>query len=102
MNLANKELFTKIFLANIHRYTENVFGLCTDCSLFAKFFLTDSFFLPVWPTKNFACHIFPMYVLPSYSVCVSISNTNLSTNDHHGETYKFGTQSARLSVGGEF
>ena len=31
--LANRELFAKIFLANIHRYTENVSGICTDCSL---------------------------------------------------------------------
>ena len=40
---ANRELFAKIFLTNIHRYTENVFGICTDCSLFTKFFLTNSF-----------------------------------------------------------
>ena len=40
-NLANHELFAKTFLTNIHRYTENVFGICTDCSLFAKFFLAN-------------------------------------------------------------
>ena len=45
VNLANRELFTKNFLTNIHRYTENVFGIYTDCSLFTKFFLTNSFYL---------------------------------------------------------
>ena len=30
-------------------YTENVFGICTDCSLFAKFFLANSFYLNGWP-----------------------------------------------------
>ena len=37
VNLANRELSIKIFLANIHRYTENVYGICTDCCLFTKF-----------------------------------------------------------------
>ena len=37
-NLLNHELFAKIFFANIHRYTENVFGIYTDCSLLAKIF----------------------------------------------------------------
>ena len=52
-NLVNYELYDKVFLANIHRYTKNVFGICTDCSLFAKFFLTNSFYLyglPVYDT----------------------------------------------------
>ena len=53
----NCELFTKIFPTNIHRYTENVFGICTDCSLFAEFFLTNSFYgLPkFYPAKIFPC-----------------------------------------------
>ena len=42
-NLANRELFAKIFPTNIHRYTQNVFGIYTDCSLFTKFFLANSF-----------------------------------------------------------
>ena len=43
VNLTNREVFAKIFLANIHRYTENVFGKCTDVSLFANnFHLYDS------------------------------------------------------------
>ena len=32
----------KIFFVNIYRYTENVFGICTDCSLFT---LDNSFYL---------------------------------------------------------
>ena len=34
-NLVNCELYAKIFCANIniHRYTENVFGICTDWSI---------------------------------------------------------------------
>ena len=44
-NLVDSELFAKIFLTNIHRYTENVFGICTDCSLFTKVFLANSFYL---------------------------------------------------------
>ena len=55
-NLANRELFTKIFLNNIHRYTENVFGICTDCSLFTKFSLPI-----VWFAKIFPRQIFPVY-----------------------------------------
>ena len=35
-NLENPELFAKFFLAIIHRYNENVFGICTYCSLFAN------------------------------------------------------------------
>ena len=45
VNLVNHELFAKIFLVNIHRYTENVLGICTDCRLFAKIFLANSFYL---------------------------------------------------------
>ena len=55
-NLANRELFTKIFLNNIHRYTKNVFGICTDCSLFTKFSLPI-----VWFAKIFPHQIFPVY-----------------------------------------
>ena len=58
--LASRDLF-EIFLANIHRYTENVFGIYTDCSLFAKFFLTNSFYLyglpKVFPAKYFPCMV---------------------------------------------
>ena len=35
-NLENHELFAKIFLVIIHRYTENVFGIFTHCNLFAN------------------------------------------------------------------
>ena len=51
----------KFFLTNIHRYIENVFGICTDCSLFAKLFLTNSFYLygsPKYsPAKYFMCTV---------------------------------------------
>ena len=50
---ANHEPFAKIFLANIHRYTENVLGICTDFSLFTKFFLTNSFYL--YSSPKFSC-----------------------------------------------
>ena len=52
--LVNHQLFAKIFLVNIHRYTENVFGI------FAKFFLADSFFmygLPNFPVYGNEKHI---------------------------------------------
>ena len=35
-NLENPELFAKVFLAIIHRYTENVFSICTYCNLFTN------------------------------------------------------------------
>ena len=50
----NHALFAKIFLAIIHRYTENVFGICTHCSLFANFSL------PI-PLTCMVCQNFPMY-----------------------------------------
>ena len=55
-NLVNCDLFAKIFLTNIHRCTENVFGICTDCSLFPKFFLANNFYLyglPKFPYQTF-------------------------------------------------
>ena len=36
-NLGKLWVISQNFLTNIHRYTENVFGLCTDCSSLAKF-----------------------------------------------------------------
>ena len=63
------ELFTKIFLANSHTYTKNVFGISTDCSLSAKFFLTDSFYLydspKFFPTKYFLCTVLTMVTIYS-------------------------------------
>ena len=51
----------KLFITNLHRYTENVFGVCTDFSLFANSFLADSFYLPVRFAKISPCQIFPIY-----------------------------------------
>ena len=48
---ANHELFAKIFLTNIHGYTKNVFGICTDLAYSPNFPLPIA--LPVWFTKNF-------------------------------------------------
>ena len=59
--LTNRKLFAKILLANIHRYTENVYGICSDCSLFTKFFLVNNFYLygsPKFsPAKYFPCMV---------------------------------------------
>ena len=45
-----------------HRYTENVFGIWTDCNLFTKFFLANSFYLygsPKFsPAKYFPCVVY--------------------------------------------
>ena len=69
-NSANCELLAKIFFTNIHRYTENVFDiiLCTDCSLFTKFFLANSFFFYLYgspkssPTKIYPCMVARTFV----------------------------------------
>ena len=51
-NLANRELFAKIFLTNIHIYTENVFG---TLSSFAKFFLANSLYNYLYGLPKFFC-----------------------------------------------
>ena len=65
-NLVNREVFVKIFLTNIHRYTENVFGICTDCSLFTNFFSPIAFTCMVHqnfsPAKYFPCTVLYMLV----------------------------------------
>ena len=53
--LANRELFAKIFVANIHRCTENLFSIRI---VFAKFFLTNTCMV----CQNFPlCQIFRVY-----------------------------------------
>ena len=54
-----------------HQYSQihqNVFGVCTDFSLFAKFFLANSFYLyglpKISPAKVFACTVY-LLSLPS-------------------------------------
>ena len=58
-NLANSELFAKINFPR--QYTETVYGICIDCTLFAKFFLANSFCLysssKFYPTKYFPCTV---------------------------------------------
>ena len=60
-NLTNRGPFVKIFLINICRYMENVLYICTDCCLFTKFFLANSFYLygsqKFSPTKCFPCTV---------------------------------------------
>ena len=58
-SLADREhVFTKIF----HRYTKFVFDIFTNCSLFVKVFLTNSFYLYGLP--NFSpAKIFPIYCM---------------------------------------
>ena len=61
--LANRELFTKIFFANLHRYTKNLFTLCTDYSLFTKFFAFTLYCLPKFsPAKCFLCMVFALKI----------------------------------------
>ena len=50
----------QIFLANIHRYTKNVFSICTDCSLFAPNFSSPIAFTCM-VHQNFPHQNFPMY-----------------------------------------
>ena len=111
-NLANREPFTKILLANIHRYTENVYAIYTDCSLFTKFFLINSFYLHgydydydvglrlgslythsntynkihlTWFAKIFPCQIFPMYgSWITYKIILNIRDRKLA---HHKSLY---------------
>ena len=54
-----------LLLTNVHRHTKNVFSICGDCSLFAKIFLTNNFYLYVF-SKIFLTKIFLCMV--SYSI----------------------------------
>ena len=77
-NLVNFELFVKMFFTNIHRYTENVFDICTDCSLFNIFFLANSFYLyglKFPPIKIFPC----MVMLNEFSI-LPIKFSNVGTS----------------------
>ena len=65
-NLANHEPFAKLFPTNIHRYTKNVFGVCTDCSLFAKFFHANSFYLYSLPKFSSATRVWYLHTECSY------------------------------------
>ena len=69
--LANCEPSAKIFLANIHRYMENVYGICTDHCLSAKFFFANSFYLhgsPKFsPAKYFPCMVLYLFWFHLYN-----------------------------------
>ena len=61
VNFENPALFAKTFLAIIHRYTENVSGICTHCNLFTNFFLTNTSYLygspKIFPVKILLCTV---------------------------------------------
>ena len=87
--LVNRKLFAKILLANIPRYTENAFCICTDCSLFTKFFLANNFylnhppkFLP--PAKYFPCTVLNIIVKDSTQLDNTVSvehSSKMMTSD---------------------
>ena len=58
-NLENPALFAKVFLAIFHRYTKNVFGICTHCNLFANVSLPIP--LTCMVRQYFPCQNFSMY-----------------------------------------
>ena len=63
--LANHELFAKVFLT-VLTDTPKCTWICTDCSLFPKLFLTNSFHLYGLPkfssTKYFPCTVLHMNI----------------------------------------
>ena len=69
VNLENHKLFAKIFLAIIHRYTKNVFGICTDCNLFANFFLAKTSYLYGLPKFSHVWYLY-LYLNTSKSTCI--------------------------------
>ena len=66
-NFENPALFAKIFLAIIHRYTKNVFSICTHCNLFANFFLANTSYL--YGSPKFS-HVRYLYLNTSKSTCI--------------------------------
>ena len=60
--LANREPFAKIFLTNIHRYTENVFGIYALTVAYSPNFSSPLAFTCM-VHQNFPCQIFPCTVV---------------------------------------
>ena len=60
--LVNHELIAKIFIANIHRYTKNVFGICTYCTYSSNCSLPTAF-------NCMVCRNLPMYTELKIVVC---------------------------------
>ena len=63
--------------------TENVFGICTDCSLFAKIFLTKCFYLysspNFFPAKYFPCMVLVVNSDQSQMIVNTIDNCLVSS-----------------------
>ena len=68
-NFENLALFAKIFIAIIHRYTENVFSICTNCNLFANFFLANTSYLYGLPKFSHVQNLY-LYLNTSKSTCI--------------------------------
>ena len=64
-NLANHDPFAKIFLANIHRYTESIYGICALTIAYSPNF-SSPIALPAWFSKIFPRQIFPMYSIQHF------------------------------------
>ena len=82
-NLANHELFAKNFSTDTPKMP---CGICTNCSLFTKFLLTNSFYLyssPKFsPTKYFPCTVVGMVSWHSLGIdvcCKSQPNKELAS-----------------------
>ena len=57
------------FLANIHKYIKNIFGICTDCNLFTKFFLANSSYLYGLPKFSHVQYLY-LYLNTSKNTCI--------------------------------
>ena len=76
-----------ICVTNIHRYTKSVFGICTDCNLFAKFFLTNSFYL--YSSPKF-CHVRVYTILLTFfTICLYSTKHSNRTNTYWFECTGF-------------
>ena len=73
-NFENPALFAKIFRAIIHRYTKNAFGICTECNLFANFFLTNTSYLYGLPKFSHVRYLY-LYLNTSKSACIYLSTS---------------------------
>ena len=71
-NFENPALFAKIFLAIIHRYNENVFGICTHCNLSANFFLANTSYLYGLPIFS---HVQYLYLNTSKVLAIYLSTS---------------------------
>ena len=67
LNLVNHELFTKIFLTNIHRHTEMYLAYALAVAYLPNFSSPIAFTCMVdqiFPTKYFPCTVYPVFSIP--------------------------------------